>query len=414
MVEWKMKMRLVDAELDNLPNGMHHDGNGLYLQVRSSGRSWVYRYKPIGEAALKTRYMGLGAYPQVSLRQARDRWYAAADQRYVGDPIDARRADRKRKEEHAARAKEQVARDAMTFEKCTAGFLASKPWTASRAAKWEQPLRMYAYPEIGKKPVGVIDKIMVHRILTPVWQRLPDTADRVRLRIESVLNYAKSLGFRDGDNPATWKGNLQFAYTKVSGHHAALPYREIGALMRALVDKGTTTACALQFIILTAARSNEVFGAKWGEIDLGEKIWTVPASRMKTRKAHRVPLSAPAIALLEHMRGEKAGTYIFPGRGLNKPLDASTCRLMLKHMGMGHATVHGFRSTFRDWAAEETHYPNHVAEMALAHEIGSAVEAAYRRGDLIEKRKLLMADWGNYATPPRADNSGNVVQMKRA
>jgi integrase len=194
---------------------------------------------------------------------------------------------------------------------------------------------------------------------------------------------------------------------RVSG---ACPYREIGALMQALDHKGTTTARALQFIILTAARSNEVFGAKWGEIDLVEKIWTVPASRMKTKKAHRVPLSAPAIALLEHMRAEKAGAYVFPGRGLSKPLDASTCRLMLKHMGMGHVTVHGFRSTFRDWAAEETHYPNHVAEMALAHEIGSAVEAAYRRGDLIEKRKLLMADWGNYATAPRADD--NVVPMR--
>ena len=149
-----------------------------------------------------------------------------------------------------------------------------------------------------------------------------------------------------------------------------------------------------------------------GEIDLGEKVWPVPASRMKTRKAHRVPLSAPAIALLEHMRAEKVGSYIFPGRGLDKPLDASTCRLMLKHMGMGDATVHGFRSTFRDWAAEETHYPNHVAEMALAHEIGSAVEAAYRRGDLIEKRKALMTDWANYATAPPAD-AGNVVPMKR-
>jgi integrase len=276
-------------------------------------------------------------------------------------------------------------------------FLRQK--VASRADKWEQALKRYAYPVIGDKPVGAIDKTQIHRVLAPVWQRIPETADRIRLQIESVLHFAKSLDYRDGDNPATWRGNLEYAYTKADcdNHHAALPYKEISTLMQALDRKGTTAARALQFVILTAARSNEVFGAKWGEIDLVEKIWTVPAARMKAGKVHKVPLSAPAIALLGHMRAAKAGDYVFPGRGLDKPLDASTCRLMLKSMGLGHATVHGLRSAFRDWAAEETHYPNHVVEMALAHGIGSAVEAAYRRGDLMEKRKLLMADWANYA-----------------
>jgi integrase len=254
------------------------------------------------------------------------------------------------------------------------------------------------------------------KIVEPLWSKKPETAARVRGRIEAVLDWATARGFRQGDNPARWRGHLDKllpARTKVRQvkHHAALPYAELPEFMAALRDQDGVSARALEFLILTAARTGEVIGARSAEIK--DKVWTVPAERMKAGIEHRVPLSAPAVAIVETMRKEQGGKFLFPGGKHEKPLSNMAMLALLRRMGRADLTAHGFRSTFRDWAAERTNHPREVVEMALAHAIDSKVEAAYRRGDLFEKRCLLMAEWASFCAQSKTTTRGDAVPVRR-
>jgi integrase len=306
------------------------------------------------------------------------------------DPIEARRAQRVQAALDAATA--------LTFKDCTEQYLAAQCRLAQRQARraMELTLKTYAEPVIGALSVHSIDTALVMKIIEPLWSKKPETASRLRGRIEAVLDWATVCGFRQGENPARWRGHLDKllpARTKVRKvkHHAALPYDELPAFMAALRAHDGVAARALEFLILTAARTGEVIGAQPEEIK--DKVWTVPAGRMKASKEHRVPLSASALAIIETLRKEQGGAHLFPGGKRDKPLSNMAMLALLDRMGRSDLTAHGFRSTFRDWAAECTNYPNEVVEMALAHTINSKVEAAYRRGDLFEKRKSLMSDW---------------------
>jgi integrase len=273
--------------------------------------------------------------------------------------------------------------------------------------QWRNTLRDYASPVIGDLAVSAIDTGLVLKVLEPLWTSRPETASRLRGRIESVLDWAKVRGYRDGENPARWKGHLDHllpARSKVRKvqHHAALPYGEINALVTLLRAQKGITPLALEFAILTAARTGEVLGAKWSEIDTAMAMWTIPADRMKGGREHRVPLSDRALAILGEMRGRDRD-HVFP-------LSEKAMAMLLRRIGRNDVTVHGFRSTFRDWAGEVTSFPNHVVEMALAHAVPNAVEAAYRRGDLFEKRRRLMADWARYCATERTANWATPIR----
>src|SRR6516225_8271652 len=268
---------------------------------------------------------------------------------------------------------------------------------------------------IGELPVASVDTALVTKILETLWSAKPETASRLRGRIEAVLNWAKARGYRDGENPARWRGhldNLLPAMSKIRAvkHHAALPYEQIGAFVRELHTCDGVAARALEFAILTAARTSEVIGAQWTEIDLSAKIWTVPSSRMKAGREHRVPLSAYAIEILNRMAPVKTDGFVF-GAKPERPLANEAMLAVLRRMERGDITVHGFRSTFRDWAAERTNFSSEVAEMALAHAVGDKVEAAYRRGDLFEKRRRLMTAWATFCATLRQDSQNNVTSL---
>jgi integrase len=255
------------------------------------------------------------------------------------------------------------------------------------------------------------------KVIEPIWQTKTETAGRLRGRIENVLDWASTRGYRQGDNPARWRGHLENllprrAKVRQVKHHPALPYQEIGAFLSALRAQESIAARALELAILTAVRTGEVIGAVWDEIDLGSKTWTIPAERMKGGLAHRVPLSGAAVAIIESMKPLANGRFVFPGMRTGKPLANSALLDALRRLGRDDLTVHGFRSSFRDWAAEMTNYPREVCEMALAHSVGNKVESAYRRGDLLEKRRLLMDAWAAHCNVTAA--SSNVVQMRRA
>ncbi|WP_316173381.1 MULTISPECIES: tyrosine-type recombinase/integrase [unclassified Bradyrhizobium] len=376
--------------------GMYADGAGLYLQVTGDGentpaKSWIFRFTLRG----RSREMGLGSLSIFGLAEARAKAAEYRRQVYEGiDPIEARRAQR------AQAALEAAA--ALTFEECTKQYLAahSAGWrNAKHAAQWSSTLKTYAEPVIGSLAVHSVDTALVMKIIEPLWSKKPETASRLRGRIEAVLDWATVRGFRQGENPARWRGHLDKllpARSKVRKvkHHAALPYDELPAFLAALRVQDGIAARALEFLILTAARTGEVIGAQSEEIK--DKVWTVPAGRMKASKDHRVPLSAAALAIIETLRKEQVGAHLFPGGKRDKPLSNMAMLALLDRMGRSYLTAHGFRSTFRDWAAECTNYPNEVVEMALAHTISSKVEAAYRRGDLFEKRKSLMSDWATF------------------
>jgi integrase len=393
--------------------GLYADGAGLYLQVTRGGASWLLRYSIAGRA----RYMGLGPLRLFGLADARAK--AAEAQRLLhdgNDPIEARRD---------ARAKARLdAAKSITFKKATEGYIASHSagWTGAKVkSQWEATLRDYAYPIIGALPVQSVDTSLVHNVLQPIWTSKPETAGRVRQRIEAILDWAKVRGYRNGENPARWKGHLDKllpARGKVRKveHHAALPYSEIGAFMVALRWHEAVAARAFEFAILTAARTNEALGARWDEIDLTEKVWTIPAERMKADKEHRVPLNAPAIAIIEEMAKLRSAdsaedAYVFPGQRRGKPLSNMAFLMLLRRMKRSDLTAHGFRSTFRDWVAERTDFPNEVAEMALAHVVADKVEAAYRRGDLFEKRRQLMAAWAEWCSKQAPANSAAVTAI---
>jgi len=386
--------------------GLHFVGEvaGLALRVSGTGtgaKSWILRATIAG----KRRDMGLGGYPDVTLADARRRARDLREQIDNGeDPIGQRRE---------ARAALLAARvKAMTFDQCVDAYLAAHADTWSNAKhrqQWRNTLATYAGPVIGEMDVAMIETGHVIKVLQPIWTVKTETASRLRGRIESVLSWATTAEYRHGENPARWKGHLENLLampTKIAKveHHAALPYRDMGAFMADLSRREGIGARALEFAILTAARSGEVRGATWGEIDTGAALWIIPGERMKAKAEHTVPLSDSALALLRAMPRE--GDLIFPGAKAGRPLSDMTLTAVLRRMGRGELTAHGFRSTFSSWAHSQTAYPSDVIEMALAHTIGDKVKAAYQRDDLIEKRTRIMADWARFCATvaPEVDN----------
>lgn len=385
--------------------GRHADGNGLHLLVKESGaRSWVYRFMLNG----KSRDIGLGsAGPAgLSLAAARDARDALRVKVKAGiDPLEQRALEAAQALAAAKAAK--VAQ--VTFCDVAKSYIAANEdsWrNPKHRQQWRNTLATYVYPEIGNMPVGEIETSHVLRILEPIWKTKSETASRIRGRIETVLDSAKARGYRQGENPARWRGHLAQilpARTKLSrGHHKAMPYAEIPAFVRALHAREAVAALALEFTILTAARSGEVIGATWEEVDLENTIWKVPAERMKAAKEHRVPLSPRCLEILESVK-TLGSAYLFPGARGDK-LSGMAMAMLIRRMKVD-ATVHGFRSAFRDWAAERTNYAHEVAEMALAHTIGNAVERAYRRGDLFDKRLRLMDDWAAFCASDGASGA---------
>ena len=392
--------------------GRYRDERGLYLQVMSStNRSWLLRYERGG----RERWMGLGPLHAFTLDEARERARRARQQLADGiDPLEAREADRERRAVEAA----QQAAKRVTFAEAAEqyfNFHESKWRNPKHRAQFLSTLQEYAYPVMGDMPVAEIDMPLVLKAIEPIWYDKTETASRVRGRIEAVLNFARVRGYRSGDNPARWKGHLdqvlpargQIARVE---HHAALPYADLPEFMEELRSRAGIAAKALEFTILTAARTSEAIGARWPEIDLEAGVWTVPGERMKAKREHRVSLSDRAIQVLRALPQE--ASFVFPGSRKGVPISNMAMATLLKRMRRNEITVHGFRSTFRDWAAERTSYANHVVEMALAHTVGDKVEAAYRRGDLLEKRARLMADWATYCATVPGGIAGAVTPIR--
>jgi integrase len=377
--------KLTALAVKNAGPGRHGDGGGLWLQVGQTGtKAWLFRYMIDGRA----RAMGLGSAETFSLREARERARAARQLLADGkDPIDERRGERV--------ARRLAAAKSVTFKACAEEFLTVSPvakkWTnAEHRRQWTKTLADYVYPALGDLPVADIDVALVKKTLLPIWQRIPQTASRVRGRIERVLAYATASGLRAGDNPAAWP-NLKdvFGTVEQKGHHEAVPYDEMPAFMAELRDRDGMAVRALEFLILTAGRTNEVLGAKWHEVE--GNLWTVPVERMKKRREHVVPLSDAALSLLQSL--PRTSDFIFDGIGDQSMMD------LLRNMKVS-ATVHGFRSSFRDWAGDRTAYPHEVIEFALAHGIPDKSKAAYRRYRALEKRRRLMAEWARYCQSP--------------
>jgi integrase len=350
--------------------------------------------------------MGLGSTRDLSLADARDEVARYRKSLRQGiDPLIVRKTERDSLRTDAAKL--------ITFRRCTESYIESHRagWkNPKHAAQWANTLASYAFPIFGDLPVQVVDTSLIMKMLEPVWRTKTETASRVRGRVEAVLDWATARNFRSGENPARWKGHLDQllpARTKIRSveHHPALHYEEIGPFMVELREQQGSAARGLEFAILTAARTGEVIHATWDEFDLPTPVWTVPAQRMKAHREHRVPLSTPAVAILATMQSLRQSDFAFPGAHPQKPMAHNSLILVLQRMGRRDLTVHGFRSTFRDWAAESTAYPNEVVEMALAHTIGNKAEAAYRRGDLFEKRQRLMDDWATHCATesPRTD-----------
>ncbi|MEO5332849.1 MAG: integrase arm-type DNA-binding domain-containing protein [Magnetococcus sp. YQC-5] len=384
--------KLTALAVKNLPAGMHGDGAGLWLQVTATGaRSWIFRYR----FGPKNRYMGLGSVSAVSLANARKAATKAQQTIQAGiDPLEVKAV-----EEQAA--KQELAA-LTTFQQCAEEYIDIHRvgWNNPKhAQQWTNTLLTYAIPIFGALPVGHVDARHVELCLRPIWRTKPETASRVRGRIEAVLDFGKVKGYRDGENPARWQGHMELilgARERVVRHHAALPYREVPDFMKLLRLQAGNGARCLEFTILTATRTGEAIGARWEEIDLQERTWSIPATRMKAKREHMVPLSESAVMLLERMSEIRLGEHVFPGQHEGKPISNMAMLMMLRRMGRGDLTTHGFRSAFRDWGAEQTEHQTEVLEMALAHAITSKVEAAYRRGSLFEKRRGLMNDWAQF------------------
>lgn len=385
------------------------DGGNLYLQVKPrtsaspEGRhatalvtkSWCFRYRD--RTTGKRRELGLGPFPDITLEAAR---LKAGDLRLLllegRDPFTERATKR-------AAAKAEAAK-AMTFDEAAARCIADKRagWrNAKHADQWTNTLATYVSPLIGSLPVADIDLALVRKVLDPIWATKNETASRVRQRMESVLAWATVSGYRKGENPARWRGHLDHLLPKPSKvqkseHHAALPYAKVSKFVAELRAQSGTSALALEFTILTAARTNEVIAARWEEVDLEKKLWTVPAERMKAGKEHVVPLSRRAVKVLKELQGIKTGPFVFPGGKADAPLSNMAMSATLKRMNRSDITVHGFRSTFRDWAGEQTTFPRELIEHALAHQLKDKAEAAYARSTMPEKRRKLMEAWAEY------------------
>ena len=387
--------------------GRYGDGGNLYLMVRPNGsRAWLIRFTLPGQ---KPREMGLGSEADVTLSQARELAQQARKLIQAGsDPIQAR-----------TEARQAAVGQGMTFQDVGDLYIKTheESWRNSKhRAQWRSTLEAYAYPRIGARPVSRVTVGDIMAVLKPIWREKPETASRLRGRIESILDHATARGWRTGENPARWKGHLanllptrrlEDAVT----HFAALPWQECPAFMQSLAAQEGTAAQALRFTILTAARTSMVTGLTWEEIDLAGKVWTVPKERMKTGKEHRVPLSSSAMHILQglHTPEVQPDQHVFPGGKPNSGLSNMAMTSVLRRMKV-KVTVHGFRSSFRDWCSEVTNYPREVAEAALAHVVGDKVEAAYRRGDLFLRRASMMAKWDSYLARPVG--AGAVVPME--
>lgn len=388
--------------------GYYGDGAGLYLQVsKSLTKSWIFRFTFGG----KQREMGLGALHTITLAEARQKAKGCRSKLLDGiDPLEARNATKIG--DALERAK------AMTFDDCAKGYIAAHrgSWkNVKHAAQWESTLATYASPIIGALPVATVSTAMVVKVLQQIWHEKTETATRLRGRIESILDWATVSHFRAGDNPARWRGHLDNLLADPGKmnkvvHHAALPWQEIGAFMIELKGREGIAARAVEFAILTATRSGEVRGAVWSEFDLDAAMWVIPAERMKADREHRVPLSTTALALLR--AAPRVEEFVFPGMRAETQLSDMSLTAVLRRMGRKEITVHGFRSTFRDWCAESVgnSFPREVCEHALAHSLPDKVEAAYRRGDLIEKRKVLMQVWADFATQHSQPPSLNLTR----
>lgn len=419
----KLSKALTPMQVKNAKPGRHADGEGLHLLVKPTGaKSWVYRFMLNGKA----RDVGLSRCPEavallhktggdnLTLAQARDVASIYRMKVKLGiDPL----TEREDAEKTAAAAKQFEKAAAVTFKEMAEQFLSMKEanWrNAKHRQQWRNTLNTYAYPIIGNMRVGDIETRHVLQILEPIWINKTETAGRLRGRIEAILDAAKVREYRFGENPARWRGhlaNLLPARPKLSrGHHKALPYDLVPALLSTLHSHRAVSALALEFTILTAARTGEVLGASWREIDFEKRAWTIPAHRMKAGREHRIPLSDQAIRILR--LAESLGkTHVFPGQRGGE-MSSMAMLMLLRRMQRG-ITVHGFRSSFRDWAAECTGYSQEVCEMALAHSIGNKAEAAYRRGDLFEKRRRLMDDWANYCDDGQATQA-HVIPIRKA
>ena len=404
--------KLTDREVRNKKKpGRYGDGLGLWLQVSTTGtKAWLFRYMLDGKA----RWMGLGAaniFTLAEARESRDKWSKVLKQ--GGDPIAVRDAERAASRVEAAKTS--------TFDECAAAYINAhrSGWKNDKhVSQWENTLKTYASPIFGDLPVTAIDTGMVMRVLEPIWKEKTETATRLRGRLESILGWATVRGYRQGDNPARWKDHLDHqlpARSKVAKvrNHPALPYTEISTFINALRAQPGIAARALELAILTAARTGEAIGATWQEFDLEAGVWTIQAERMKGKKEHRVPLPARAVEIAKEMLPlAVVGGHVFPApRG--GALSNMAMLAVLKRMGRDDLTVHGFRSTFRDWAGETTAYPREVIEHALAHQLKDKAEAAYARGTLFAKRRKLMDDWAKYCGTPSA-KGGEVVPINKS
>lgn len=410
----KLANALTPLAVKNAKPGRHADGQGLYLLVKDSGaKSWVFRFMLKGTA----RDLGLGPATgpdAVALTAARDKAAALRLEVKAGiDPL----LERHRKAAEAVSMSQAATVAGTTFKAVAERYIAtnSDGWkNAKHRQQWGNTLASYVYPVIGALPVAEVGTSHVLQILEPLWKTRPETASRVRGRIETVLDAAKARELRTGENPARWRGHIAQILPKrarlTRGHHKAMPYADVPAFTERLRGRNAMAALALEFCILAAARSGEVIGATWSEIDLAKKIWTIPSARMKAGKEHRVPLSPRAVEILETVK-PLGVEHVFPGeRG--GPLSGMAMAMLLRRMGTD-VTVHGFRSAFRDWSAECTSYAHEVCEMALAHVIGNKAEAAYRRGDMFEKRARLMADWAGHCSKG-ASAGATVTPIRKA
>ena len=384
--------------------GVYADGGSLYLRIAPGGsRQWIFRYVVSG----RLRDMGIGPAHTLTLAEARERATEARKLRLDGiDPIEHKRA------KHAALRAADAS--TMSFRDCCEAYLREHDasWSSPKhRTQWRKTLAQL-YPVLGALPVAVIDTPLVLKVLRPLWEKTPVTAARVRGRIEAVLGWATVNRYRSGDNPARWNGLLEHALPKLSKvtkveHHSAMKYDVVPEFLTRVRQDGSVAARALEFITLSAARSGEALGATWDEIDLDARVWTVPGARMKAGKEHKIPLSDAAMAALRAMRSVRTSDYVFPGQRTGRPLRSGTVWKLAQ--SVAGVSVHGLRSSFRDWAAERTNFQREVCEMALAHAIPNAVEAAYRRGDLFDKRRKLMDAWAEFCGKPQS--GGKVVPI---
>lgn len=378
----------------NLEPGMYADGLGLYLKVRpGNSKSWIFRYRIGG----KLRDMGLGPFHTVSLAEARDKAEVCRVMRLKGlDPLEERLKEQQAKTADVATA--------ITFEKCAETYIDTHKvgWKNSKHAdQWTATLQTYVYPVFKDKPVATIDDALVLKVLQPIWESKTETASRIRGRIECILDWARVMKYRTGDNPARWKGHLDHLLPKRSRvasivHHPALPIDETPDFIQIVRREETVVARAFEFCILNATRTGETLGMRWSEYDEKAELWTVPGTRMKAGRDHRIPLAKRSQTILAEMKQVRSSDFVFPGGVRERPLSSMAFLMLLRRLGRNDITAHGFRSTFRDWAAERTDVPNEVVEMALAHTISNKVEAAYRRGDLFDKRRQLADAWAAF------------------